>query len=127
MLKNINNAVNIDNTNQLHPFYLVYIKENGEIFSNHLNVKETLDILRVISKGYTEPLKDVYEIFNEETRDGKKMEKYSTLLNKAIESIISVKDERDVDSLFSAGGTTALVNNIKGLEDFELITFVVIK
>jgi len=127
VLKNINNAVNIDNTNQLHPFYLVYIKENGEIFSNHLNVKETLDILRVISKGYTEPLKDVYEIFNEETSDGKKMEKYSTLLNKAIESIISVKDERDVDSLFSAGGTTALVNNIKGLEDFELITFVVIK
>jgi len=127
VLKNINNAVNIDKTNQLHPFYLVYIKENGEILSNHLNVKETLDILRAISKGYNEPLKDVYELFNDETGDGKKMEKYSTLLNKSIESIISVKDERDVDSLFSAGGTTALMNNIKGLADFELLTFVVIK
>ncbi|MBN1604275.1 MAG: DEAD/DEAH box helicase family protein [Chitinispirillaceae bacterium] len=127
VLKNINNAVNIDKTNQLHPFYLVYIKENGEILSNHLNVKETLDILRLISKGYNEPLKDVYELFNDETGDGKEMEKYSSLLNKSIESIISVKDERDVDSLFSAGGTTALVNTIKGLEDFELLTFVVIK
>ena len=50
VMKNINNEVNIDNTNQLHPFYLVYIGENGEIVSNHLNVKNTLDILRAISK-----------------------------------------------------------------------------
>ena len=55
------------------------------------------------------------------------MDKYSQLLNKSIESILNVKDETDVDSLFSPGGTTALLNNIKGLEDFELITFTVIK
>lgn len=126
VLKNINNEVNIDNTNQLHPFYLVYIKENGEIASNHLNVKETLDILRLLSKGHAEPIQAAYEKFNDETRDGKKMEKYSSLLNRAIESIISVKDETDVDSLFLAGGTTALANTIKGLQDFELLTFVVI-
>ncbi|NLD37028.1 MAG: DEAD/DEAH box helicase family protein [Desulfatiglans sp.] len=127
VLKNINNEVNIDSTNQLHPFYLVYIKENGEIVSNHLNVKETLDILRAISKGYDKPIKTVYEKFNDETDDGRKMEKYSSLLNKAIESIISVKDESEVDSLFSKGGTTARVRTIKGLEDFELLTFAVVK
>lgn len=127
VLKNINNEVNIHNTNQLHPFYLVYIKENGEIASNHLNVKETLDILRLLSKGHAEPIQAAYEKFNDETHDGKKMEKYSSLLNQAIESIISVKDESDVDSLFSAGGTTALANSIKGLQDFELLTFAVIK
>jgi len=55
------------------------------------------------------------------------MDKYSALLNNSIESVLNVKDESDVDSLFSSGGTTALVNNIKGLEDFELITFVIIK
>ena len=70
-MKNINKEVNIDNTNQLHPFYLVYIKQNGEIISNHLNVKNTLDILRSISKGKEEPIKAVYEIFNNETDDGK--------------------------------------------------------
>lgn len=127
VLKNINNEVNIDKTNQLHPFYLVYIAASGEISSNHLNVKTTLDILRALCKGNSEPLKDVYEVFNDETDDGKNMAKYSGLLNKAIESVLHVKDESDVDSLFTAGGTTALMNNIKGLEDFELLTFVVIK
>lgn len=127
VLKNINNGVNIDNTNQLHPFYLVYIKDSGEVLSNHLSVKNTLDILRIISKGQKEPVREVYELFNNETNEGKNMQNYSALLNKSIESILNVKDERDVDSLFSPGGTTALVNNIRGLEDFELITFIIIK
>lgn len=127
VLKNINKTVNIDNTNQLHPFYLVYISESGEILSNHLNVKTTLDILRSVSKGHDQPIKEVYELFNEETDDGKRMVAYSQLLDRAIETIISVKDESEVDSLFRPGGTTALMNAIKGLEDFELITFIVIK
>lgn len=127
VLKNINNGVNIDNTNQLHPFYLVYIQKDGKIISNHLNVKNTLDILRLISKGNKDPIKDVYELFNEETDDGKRMDKYSQLLSNSIESILSVKDENDIDSLFSKGGTTALINDIKGLNDFELITFIIIK
>jgi len=111
----------------LHPFYLVYLDENGEILSNHLNVKNTLDILRIIAKGKEEPIKKVYELFNKETKDGKKMDKYSNLLSEAIQSILNVKDEGDINSLFSTGGTTALINDIKGLEDFELITFMVIK
>ncbi len=127
VLKNINNEVNIDKTNQLHPFYLVYIKAEGTVISNHLNVKNTLDILRTLCKGKADPLKEVYELFNEETDDGKNMSKYSGLLNISIEAVLNVKDESDVDSLFTAGGTTALMNNIKGLEDFELLTFVVVK
>ncbi len=127
VLKNINKSINIDNINQLHPFYLVYLGEDGQILSNHLNVKSTLDILRSISKGYSEPIREVYELFNDETDDGKRMVGYSQLLDKAIESIITVKDENEVNSLFTAGGTTALINTIQGLEDFELITFIVIK
>ena len=127
VLKNINNEVNIDNTNQLHPFYLVYIKDNGEVLSNHLNVKNTLDIVRAISRGVSDPIPEVFNAFNGETDDGKKMGKYSELLGSSIESILNVKDASDVDSLFSGGGTTALRNTVKGLEDFELITFLVIK
>jgi len=127
VLKNINNEINIDKTNQLHPFYLVYIKADGSILSNHLNVKNTLDILRTLCKGKSEPIKEVYDLFNDETDDGKNMSKYSGLLNKSIEAVLNVKDEGDVDSLFTAGGTTALMNNIKGLEDFELLTFVAVK
>lgn len=126
VLKNINNEVNIDNTNQLHPFYLVYIKKNGEILSNHLQVKATLDILRLIAKGEDIPIKELYELFNEATDDGKDMSVYSDLLNQSIQSILQVKDERDIDSLFTPGWTTALTNAIKGLEDFELISFIVV-
>jgi hypothetical protein len=126
VLKNINNGVNIDNMNQLHPFYLVYIKEDGTILSNHLNVKNTLDILRKLSKGYSEPIKEAFEQFNDETKDGADMSKYSELLNQAISSIVNITEENDIDSLFRTGGTTMLKNDITGLEDFELIDFMVV-
>ena len=126
ILKNINSNVNIENTNQLHPFYIVYISEDGQVVSNHLNVKNTLDLIRYISKGNKEPIKEAYGYFNEITNDGNDMEKYSELLNASIESIINVKEESDIDSLFRRGGTTMLKNDITGLEDFELIAFVVV-
>lgn len=126
VLKNINSKVNIENTNQLHPFYIVYINEEGQVISNHLNVKSTLDLLRYVARGNKEPIKEAYEYFNEITNDGNNMEKYSELLNESIESIMNVKEESDIDSLFRKGGTTMLQNDITGLEDFELIAFVVV-
>ena len=126
VLKNIVASVNIENTNQLHPFYIVYIKEDGEIISNHLSVKNTLDLLRYVSKGKKEAIKEAYTKFNDSTNDGCDMSKYSRLLNESIESIINVKEETDIESLFRRGGTTMLQNEIRGLEDFELIAFVVI-
>ena len=126
VLKNINSSVKIESSNQLHPFYIVYIKEDGQVLSNHLSVKNTLDLLRYISKDNKEPIKEAYNKFNDETNDGSNMTKYSELLNKSIESIINVKEETDIESLFRRGGTTMLQNDIKGLEDFELIAFVVI-
>ena len=126
VLKNINSSVKIESSNQLHPFYIVYIKDDGQVLSNHLSVKNTLDLLRYISKDKKEPLKEAYNKFNDDTNDGANMTKYSKLLNKSIESIINVKEETDIESLFRRGGTTMLQNDIKGLEDFELIAFVVI-
>jgi hypothetical protein len=127
ILKNINDAVNKENQNRLHPFYLVYISDNGKVISNHLEPKKTLDILRHICKGQTEPITELCRQFNESTNDGRKMTKYSDLLQETIASIIDVNEESDIDSLFKAGGTTALRTNISGLNDFELICFVVVK
>lgn len=126
ILKNINNEVNINDINQLHPFYLVYIKDDGTIYTNHLNSKSTLDILRNLSKGNNKPIVEAYKKFNTETDDGKNMKKYSNILNESINSIINIKEETDIDSLFKSGGTTMLKNQIKGLNDFELITFMVV-
>ena len=55
------------------------------------------------------------------------MQVYSDLLGKAIRSMIEVKEEKDLDSLFTGGKTTALTDTISGLHDFELITFLVIQ
>ena len=126
VLKNIHESVNIDKTNQLHPFYLVYIKKSGEVHYTHLEAKSILDLIRSFSRGKQNPIKEAYEKFNEETKDGENMEKYSLILNKAIESILNVKEETAIESLFSKGGTVIDKNEIKGLDDFELIAFIII-
>lgn len=127
VLKNINSDVNIDKQNRLHPFYLVYIKDNGEVFVDHLNPKSLLDKMRLLCKDRTMPITELVSSFNSETNNGKSMDKYSGLLSDAIRSIILVKEEKDMASLFRAGGTTALTNQISGLDDFELINFLVVK
>lgn len=127
ILKNRNNGINIDHTNQLHPFYMVYLSNDGEVRCNHLSPKRLLDAMRLVCKGKTSPDMALCRQFNKETKDGYKMDFYSGLLQKAVESIITVKEESDIESLFSEGDTTALESNVKGLDDFELITFLVIK
>lgn len=127
VLKNKNNGVNIDRSNLLHPFYMVYLSHTGTVICDHLSPKKLLDKMRYACKDKTEPDKTLCKQFNKETRDGKNMRHYSDLLQSAIESIITVKEESDIESLFSVGETSALTYNIKGLDDFELITFLVIK
>lgn len=127
VLKNKNNGVNIDHSNLLHPFYMVYLSHTGKVICDYLSPKKLLDKMRYACKDKTVPDKALCKQFNKETRDGKNMRHYSDLLQSAIESIITVKEESDIDSLFSVGETSALTYNIKGLDDFELICFLVIK
>lgn len=127
VLKNRNNGVNIDNLNRIHPFYMVYVTNDGEVVCDYLNPKKLLDDMRLLCRGHDEPIAKLCSIFNKETKDGKNMARVSKLLGDAIHSIINVKEESDIDSLFKAGGTSALVGEIHGLEDFELVSFLVVK
>lgn len=127
VLRNVNNSVNIDNQNRIHPFYMVYIGREGDVICDYLNPKQLLDDVRLLCRGKSEPIKAVYTKFNEETDDGRNMTEMSELLSMAIDSIIDTKEESDIDSLFSAGGTSALMSDISGLSDFELICFLVVK
>ncbi len=127
ILRNVNTSINIDNQNRIHPFYMVYISMDGEVLCDYLNPKQLLDDIRLLCRGKSKPIKSVYTKFNEETDDGRDMAGMSELLSKAIDSIIDTKEESDIDSLFSAGGTSALISNISGMEDFELISFIVVK
>lgn len=126
-LRNINQLVNTNQQNRMHPFYLIYIGNDGQVVQNHTEVKRLLDLARTACKGEAKPILDVCKLFNKQTHDGKDMRQASGLLDKAIKSIIEVKEDKDLDSLFSLGKTTALLNNIQGLDDFELISFVVVQ
>ena len=127
ILKNTNNRINIDNQNRIHPFYMVYIGADGEIICDYLNPKKLLDTIRLLCRGKDEAITELCHKFNEETNDGRDMRAMSELLNEAIDSIIDIKEENDIESLFKTGGTSALLSEVSGIEDFELICFIVVK
>ena len=127
VLKNKNNGVNIDRSNLLHPFYMVYLSHTGTVICDHLSPKKLLDKMRYACKDKTEPDKVLCKQFNKETRDGKNMRHYSDLLQSAIESIITVKEESDIDDFLNGVQGNLFANEIRGLDDFELICFLVIK
>ena len=91
---------------------MVYMGIDGSVVCDYLNPKQLLDDVRLLCRGKKEPIKEVYSIFNEETDDGRDMSDMSELLSDAINSIIDVKEENDIDSLFSAGGTSALMSDV---------------
>lgn len=127
VLKNRSDSVNIDNQNRLHPFYMVYISTDGDVVCDHLSPKDMLDKMRFLCKGKTEPDAHLCKEFNKETRDGKDMSEFSKLLGDVIASIIEVKEESDIDSFLSGGQISFLSSEIKGLDDFELICFLVVR
>lgn len=126
VLKNINEHIDVKHQNRLHPFYMVYVSCQGDIITNHLQPKDTLDLLRRMAKGRAEPDNACCHRFNKQTKDGRDMKNVSKLLEDAIGSIIEVKDEEDIASFFSAGETTFQSGGFSGLEDFELICFMVV-
>src|SRR5699024_2303788 len=103
------------------------IRNDGQVICDHLSPKEMLDKMRLLCKGQKDPIPEVYHQFNKETRDGKNMSFYSKLLGDVIASIIEVKEESDIDSFLGGDQMSFLGNEIKGLDDFELICFLVVK
>ena len=127
VLKNRNKNIDEDNLNRIHPFYMVYIGEDGEIICDYLKPKKLLDDMRLLCRRQAVPISDLCKLFNKQTDDGRNMREVSQLLSEAINSIIDTKEESDMDSLFTSGGTSALLSEVKGIDDFELICFLVIK
>lgn len=126
-LRNRNDSVNLNQVNRLHPYYLIYMRNDGSVVSNQTEVKRILDLVRTACKGQSEPVATACSNFNEQTDEGRNMKLYSSLLDQAIRSMVEVKADRDIDSLFVSEKTTALVGSISGLEDFELINFIVVQ
>jgi len=127
VLKNVNSSVNINKLNRLHPYYLVYMKNSGELQLNHLDSKKILDAVRMHCKGKIEPLTALCKALSEETDEYHKMDAYSLLLKQSIGTILRTEEEKEVLSLFKSGGTTALTDKFKGIEDFKLVSFLIVR
>lgn len=125
-LRNVNADEAINRGNRLHPHYLIYLDDDGTVIADHTEVKHLLDLVRGGCRPYDEPVTEVTRLFNAATKEGAEMGKYSELLTAAIHSMIETTDERDIDSLFTDGHTTALTQAIAGLDDFELIAFIAV-
>lgn len=126
-LRNRHHSVNIQQQNRLHPYYLIYMADSGEVAINHLQVKQLLDTIRAACKGRDQADGATSQHFNYLTQDGRNMGRYSSLLDEAIHAMVAVKSQSDIDSLFNGGPTTALNNEIAGLDQFELINFIVVQ
>ena len=127
VLKNRSNGVNIGNKNRLHPFYLVYVGSDGSVVCDYLSPKRLLDMMRFLCKGKTEPIPEVYRRFNTDTRDGRDMSEFSKLLGDAISSIVVRKEQSDLESFLGGDSMSFLSDQVKGLDDFELICFLVVR
>jgi len=125
ILKNRVNDINIQGRNRLHPFYMVYILEDGSLLYNHLQPKELLDVVRYMCKG-KEIDRQACHIFNTDTQDGKNMAKYSSLLTGSIESMVTVQEESNVESFLKGKPVSFIKDNISGIDDFELICFIAV-
>lgn len=127
VLKNRSGGVNINNQNRLHPFYMVYLRTDGSIVCDHLSPKQMLDKMRYICKGKTQPIPALYRAFNRETDDGKNMAGLSRLLGDAVASILQVKEQSDITSFLGGEQVSFLADKFQGLDDFELVCFLVIR
>ena len=127
VLKNVNQQLDAKTRNQIHPLYLIYIAEDGGVVHGYLEPKETLDAMRRLCRGKAEPDAALCREYNRATKNGRDMRAASRLLRCAIESVVEQKAEADIDSFFTGGTTEFLENDVAGLDDFELICFLVVR
>ena len=127
LLRQVKGVKESKDKNALTPYYLVYINEDEEVKLNYIQSKKILDYYQKLCSGKKEVFRNLVESFDRETDNGRQMDKYSQLLKESIENIIGKKQETGVRSLFIKGGTSPVKNNIEGLEEFELISFLILK
>ncbi len=126
-LRQIKSKEEAKEQNPLFPYYMIYITDSGEVKLSFLHAKKILDYYKKLCSGKNEVLKDLVEEFNKETNEGRKMVRYSDLLESSIVNLLNKKEDIGVVSLFSKGGTAMQKSLFDGIDDFELITFLVIK
>jgi SNF2 family DNA or RNA helicase len=110
----------------LKPHYLVYVAEDGTTLLPYTQAKHVLDRMKKLCLGREEPLQSAIKTFDQRTRNGQDMGVLRKGLSAAVASITGKKEERAVASLFSPGGTHAQKGEFAGVDDFEVVAFLVV-
>ena len=126
-LRDIKGNVRNEDSYALAPHYLVYVADSGEVVFNYLQAKKSLDIFKKLASTASDLDQAAIDAINGETKNGRDMAQYRTLLDRAIESIVGKTEEKGVESLFTRGGTALTKDHLKGGNDFEVVTFLIIK
>ncbi len=110
----------------LAPHYLVHIGEDGTVLLPFTQAKQLLDHLKRLCIGRDIPDASACTRFNKHTQQNKNMRAAQRLLAAAVTSIAGKTEERAVASLFSPGGTHAMASEFPGINDFEVVAFLVV-
>ena len=127
-LKQNQEAKGNEAVNALQPYFLVYIRDDGEVRYNFTAPKQILEIFRTVCQGQQEPYKQLCELFDQRTANGEEMDHYSELLEKAVAAIATQFTRKATGNLFlgRGGKLTDASKQVKHTDDFELITWLII-
>jgi hypothetical protein len=118
-----------ESVNPLSPYFLVYIRCDGTVRYNYTHAKHILEIFRTLCQGQKAPYDDLCELFNQETKQGERMERYTTLLKQAINEIVQIFKKRGAQKLVTDRSAVLIptAKQVSEIDDFELITWLVIQ
>lgn len=125
-LRSANDGQTHDSTYALAPYYLVYISDSGEVLLNYTQTRKILDVFRKLTLGRAAAQDEVFERFHRETRGLRRMDHYRDLLAEAVRAITGEVEEQGVQSLFRRGGTVVGPDTFRGIDDFEVVAYLVI-
>lgn len=125
-LKNEGAQTVSDSTYALSPYYLVYVNNDGSVFLQFTQTKKILDLLKKMSNHGKSIDERAMTQFSNLTKNGSEMSSYGNLLAKAVQALTGAAEERGVESLFSPGGTVINKNSFKGMDDFEVISYLIL-
>jgi superfamily II DNA or RNA helicase len=115
--------------NPLHPHFLVYIGENGDVHYHYTHAKQILEVFKLLCENQYTAHDALCHWFNSKTQNGEDVSHYSELLKKAVAELVKIVKTKGQQSLLGGRGAVLVPaqKQINSVSDFDLITWLVIK
>lgn len=119
-------AVPVDENYPLAPHFLAYVADDGLVPLNFIQSKKILDLLKQQAFQQEAVDSSAFQLFYQNTGSGADMGRYQEMLATAIDSIVGKSEEKGTQSLFTRGGTVLTPNSSQGLDDFEVVSYLIL-